>query len=63
MSPFYDDCGHCPICGKWCAHIEGTISEEKGLTKVEGICKTHGRVDLSNQSWDIDSFDLGGVDE
>lgn len=55
---FYDDLGHCPICGKFCSNIIGHFNFG-GLQKVYGICKTHGKVDLSNQSWSTDDFEIG----
>ena len=54
---FYDDRGHCPKCGKFCGNIVGQISEAEGLSKVEGDCKTHGTVDLTDQSWAYEDFD------
>lgn len=56
---FYGDLGHCPKCGKFCANIIGHFNNE-GLQKVMGVCKKHGKVDLSHQSWDADGFTEGG---
>ncbi len=52
----YEDLGHCPKCGKFCGKIVGTGNEYSGLVKVTGICKIHGKVDLSNQSWGYEDF-------
>ena len=54
---FYDDRGHCPKCGKFCGEIEALVNEIDGIKKVEGKCKAHGKVDLSDQSWGYEDFD------
>jgi hypothetical protein len=48
--------GQCPKCGRFVGRILGTVSEAIGLVKVEGICKTHGEVDLTEQDWSHDDF-------
>ena len=60
----YGDCGHCPKCGRFCGKIMGTFDGfTEQLTKVEGICKIHGKVDLTSQSWGADDFDYYGQEE
>ncbi len=56
MAPFWGDRGHCPRCGRFCRDIIGLVSD-LGLEKVEGKCKKHGKVDLTNQEWSYDDFD------
>ena len=56
---FYDDQGHCPKCGKWVKNIVATLSELEGIKKVEGECKTHGKVDISHQAWSREDFEGG----
>jgi hypothetical protein len=34
--------GNCPACGRFCGHILGTVSEEIGIIKVEGVCNKPG---------------------
>ena len=48
--------GNCPKCGKWCGNIEGVVGEVIGLKSVSGVCKDHGKVDLSHQEWGFDDF-------
>jgi hypothetical protein len=55
MAHFWEDRGHCPACGKFCKNIIGTANSEK-LVKVEGTCKIHGVVDLTDQSWSYEDF-------
>ena len=56
MSIYWDDRGHCPKCGKFCGQIEGKGNEMRGLFEVTGVCKKHGKVDLTGQSWSWDEF-------
>ncbi len=56
---FYGDLGHCPKCGKFCGGIQGRLNR-MGLHGVTGACKTHGKVDLSHQSWSYDHFENEG---
>ncbi len=53
---FFQDLGHCPKCGKFCGKIQGEGNEYIGLAKVTGVCKVHGEVDLSSQSWGYEDF-------
>lgn len=55
---FYGDQGHCPKCGWWLKNIVATCSE-KGIEKVEGECRQHGKVDISLQGWSWEEFDEG----
>ncbi len=51
--------GHCPKCGKFCKAIQGWfkgLAGEESLYKVTGICKKHGKVDLTHEEWDYDDF-------
>ncbi|GAI05989.1 unnamed protein product [marine sediment metagenome] len=50
---------NCPKCGKFVGNIEATRNGLEYITKVEGICKTHGKVDLTDQEWDYDEFVFG----
>lgn len=55
MMYFWGDRGHCPKCGRFCGDI-GAIANSEGLISVDGICKKHGTVDLTNQEWSWDEF-------
>ncbi|HUS46135.1 MAG TPA: hypothetical protein VM219_08930 [Phycisphaerae bacterium] len=52
----WGDRGHCPKCGRFCGDVVGTTSESRGLERVEGTCRQHGRVDLSKQEWSYEDF-------
>lgn len=55
----YGDTGHCPKCGKFCSKIVATSNEGR-IVKIGSVCKVHGKVDLTNQSWNYDDFCHGG---
>jgi len=65
MSIYWEDRGHCPKCGKFCGQIMAYGNESRGLFKVKGTCRTHGEVDLTDQSWSWDDFfgDSGRLDK
>ena len=46
----------CPTCGRFIANVEATVNGFEHITKVEGICKTHGTVNVTNQEWGYDDF-------
>jgi len=51
--------GQCPKCGRICGRIVGYFLSEYfggGLEKVFGVCKKHGRVDLTDQDWSYEEF-------
>lgn len=52
---FADYPGKCPKCGWFCADITATANEE-GLQSVSGICRQHGKMDLSKQEWSWEDF-------
>lgn len=52
---YWGNRGHCPKCGKFCGDITG-YGNCQGLQKVTGVCKIHGKVDLSKQDWGFDDF-------
>jgi hypothetical protein len=56
MSSFFEGRGNCPKCGKFCSDIRAKGNEIKGLFEVTGKCKTHGKVDLTDQAWSWDDF-------
>lgn len=47
--------GKCPDCGRFCADIRATATEEC-LKTVSGVCGQHGNVDLSKQPWAWEDF-------
>jgi len=47
---------HCPKCGKFVADVTGYSRAER-IEKVEGICRKHGFVDLTDQDWSADDFE------
>ncbi len=54
---YWEDRGHCPICGKFVGQIRALLYEEASRMVVTGVCKTHGKQDISHQGWDWDEFD------
>jgi len=50
------DRGHCPKCGKFCGSIRAQLDPFGGIRRVEGVCRTHGRVDLTEQDWTYEEF-------
>lgn len=48
---------HCPKCGRFVKEISIFANGLDEIVKVEGVCKKHGIVDVTNQDWDYDDFD------
>ena len=49
--------GKCPKCGWFCSDIRASLGEYgECLGKVSGICRQHGKLDLSDQAWEWDDF-------
>ena len=49
--------GKCPKCGWFCSDIRATLGENgECLGKVFGTCQQHGKLDLSDQSWEWEDF-------
>ena len=48
---------HCPECGKFVGDIRATVSGiDEDITKVTGVCKKHGKVDVTDQDWIYEDF-------
>lgn len=50
--------GRCPQCGRFCRSIIGFLNEHR-LLMVEGVCRTHGRVEVDEASglgWSYEDF-------
>jgi len=47
---------YCPKCGKFVSDVGAHLINER-IERVEGICKQHGFVDLTDQDWSGDDFE------
>ena len=57
--------GQCPSCGRFTADVVATIRGWGGdarVAEVHGTCRTHGRVDLSDQGWSWEDFAGEGLE-
>lgn len=54
---YWGDRGHCPKCGRFVGNILGTTNDLNGLVRVEGNCKKHGTVDITDQEWSCEEFE------
>ena len=46
----------CPKCGKFVGNITAWVNGLDEITKVEGDCKVHGTVDVTDQDWCYEQF-------
>jgi len=51
------DRGHCPKCGRFCGSVTARYDRNGGIASVDGICRVHATVDLSEQDWEWDDFE------
>lgn len=50
----------CPSCGRFCKLIRAIIKMDNEIVSVSGVCKKHGKVDLTRADWSWDDFFFGG---
>ena len=50
---------HCPLCGKFVSNVIAWTKGER-IETVEGKCKKHGDVDITDQDWEGDNFEYNG---
>jgi len=46
---------HCH-CGRFVGNIKAKLTADNEITKVTGVCKKHGVVDVTDQEWCYEDF-------
>lgn len=46
----------CPKCGRFCKNVMAEINGFDQIIRVDGDCKIHGKVDLTEAEWSYDDF-------
>lgn len=46
----------CLYCGRFCADVLASVNGFDQITKVEGVCRRCGKVDLTDADWCYEEF-------
>ena len=53
----------CLICGRFVSSVIATVNGLDEISTVTGVCKLHGRVDVTASGWAYEDFFPEGFEE